>query len=152
MFWVLKRTVSLRRFFWVPTTCFGWEIRKLNFRYALLTKVLYEILKYEEMCTSSWILRLCVVWTFPLQQMSRPYYPATSNKMSWKTVSQAVYNLWLPSCHQRRLPFKWRFADGPIVASFYVYCDCHTVGQCIRMLNPLPHRCLLTLEYRLGPD
>ena len=49
MFWVLKRTVSLRRFFWVPTTyvlvetvllsthniCFGWEIRKLIFNFAL---------------------------------------------------------------------------------------------------------------------
>ena len=38
MFWVLKRTVSLRWFFKVPTTCFGWEIRKLIFWYALLTK------------------------------------------------------------------------------------------------------------------
>ena len=38
MFWVLKRSVSLRRFFRVPTTniCFDWEIRKLNFRFALL--------------------------------------------------------------------------------------------------------------------
>ena len=25
--WLLKRTVSLRWFFWVPTTCFGWAIR-----------------------------------------------------------------------------------------------------------------------------
>ena len=32
MFWVLKRTISLRRFFWVPTTyVFGWEIRKSLF-------------------------------------------------------------------------------------------------------------------------
>ena len=35
-FWVLKRTVSLRRFFWVPTTyVFVWEIR--NFNYTLLS-------------------------------------------------------------------------------------------------------------------
>ena len=45
MFWVLKRTISLRRFFWVPKTCFGWEIRKLVFRYTLLTKVLVPIPK-----------------------------------------------------------------------------------------------------------
>ena len=27
--------------------CFGWEIRKLNFRYAILTEVLYTILTSE---------------------------------------------------------------------------------------------------------
>ena len=38
MFWVLKRTVSLRRFFWVPITYVAQEIRKILFRYAFLTK------------------------------------------------------------------------------------------------------------------
>ena len=37
MFWVIKRTVSLRWFFWVPTT-FGWEIKNLIFNYTLLSK------------------------------------------------------------------------------------------------------------------
>ena len=36
MFWVLKRTVSLRRFFWVPTTCFGWEIKKNSVTHTYL--------------------------------------------------------------------------------------------------------------------
>ena len=43
MFWLLKRTVSLRRFFWVPINIyFGWEIRKLIFWYTPLTKGLSE--------------------------------------------------------------------------------------------------------------
>ena len=33
---MLKRTISLRRFFWVPTTCFGWEIRKIIFSYTFI--------------------------------------------------------------------------------------------------------------------
>ena len=37
-FGVLKRTVSLRRFFRVPTTCFDWEIRKIFLRYILLSE------------------------------------------------------------------------------------------------------------------
>ena len=44
MFWLLKRTVSLRRFFWVPTTCFGWERRKLFFCNTLITKGLLFII------------------------------------------------------------------------------------------------------------
>ena len=42
MFWVLKRTVSLTRFFWVPTTYVLIEKQKnkKKFRYTLLTKVL----------------------------------------------------------------------------------------------------------------
>ena len=31
VFWVLKRTVSLRRFFWVPTTYVWWRNKKNNF-------------------------------------------------------------------------------------------------------------------------
>ena len=30
VFLVLKITISMKRFFWVPTTCFDWEIRKNN--------------------------------------------------------------------------------------------------------------------------
>ena len=43
MFWVLKRTVSLRRFLLSTINiCFRWEIRKLFFWYALLTKGLFR--------------------------------------------------------------------------------------------------------------
>ena len=52
MFWVLKKTVSLRRFFWVPTVlkrlietallsthniCFGWGIKKIILCFPLLS-------------------------------------------------------------------------------------------------------------------
>ena len=37
MSWMLKRTISLRWFFLVPTTYFGREIRKIILYYALLT-------------------------------------------------------------------------------------------------------------------
>ena len=60
MFWVLKRTVSLRRgFLSTHNICFGLEIRKLFFCYALLTKVLeakaslpgtHNIIKVDERC------------------------------------------------------------------------------------------------------
>ena len=38
IFGVLKRTVSLRRFFWAPTTYVLVEYKEIIFRYALLTK------------------------------------------------------------------------------------------------------------------
>ena len=44
MFWVLKRTVSLRQFFWVPTNMFWLRNKEINFRFALLTKVLTDTL------------------------------------------------------------------------------------------------------------
>ena len=37
MLWVLKRTVSLRWFFWAPTTYVCWEKRKIIFQYKLLS-------------------------------------------------------------------------------------------------------------------
>ena len=46
MFWVVKRTVSIKNrlietvLLSTHNICFGWEIRKLNFRHDLLTKVL----------------------------------------------------------------------------------------------------------------
>ena len=44
MFWVLKKNVSLRRFFWVPTTyVLDEKQEKFFFCYALLTKVLFKV-------------------------------------------------------------------------------------------------------------
>ena len=36
VFWMCKRTISLRWFFWVPTTYCGWEVRKILFQYMLI--------------------------------------------------------------------------------------------------------------------
>ena len=38
MFWVIERTVSLRRFFEYPQHMFLMSIKKINFWYALLTQ------------------------------------------------------------------------------------------------------------------
>ena len=57
---MFKRTVSLRRFFWVPTTCFGWEIKKLNFRYTLKLKSCRKLSKvaFISSCTFYWVQAL----------------------------------------------------------------------------------------------
>ena len=44
MFWVLKRTISLRCFFNTHNICFGVEIRRLNFWYTHLTKGLNGVI------------------------------------------------------------------------------------------------------------
>ena len=36
---MLKRTDSMRQFFCVPTTCFGWDIRKLIFDHTLIEMI-----------------------------------------------------------------------------------------------------------------
>ena len=54
MFWVLKRTVSMRWFFLSTNNiCFGWEIRKINFDFTPLFVKL-------------WMFSFSSVWTFVL--------------------------------------------------------------------------------------
>ena len=59
VFWVLKRTASLRRFFWAPTTyVLGWEIRKIILSYALLSGGLDVLGKFIEMVhLNSWFIQ-----------------------------------------------------------------------------------------------
>ena len=50
---MLKRTVSLKLFFWVPTIiCLGWEIRKFSFCYAFLFKGLCVFEQWRLWCDS----------------------------------------------------------------------------------------------------
>ena len=64
MLWVLKRTISMRRFFWAPKTCSNWWIRKYLQFYAqkfCLSKPIYAFTtknwasvqwKLRQACTS----------------------------------------------------------------------------------------------------
>ena len=49
MFWVLKKNVSLRRFFCIPKNiCFGWEIRIIIFSYSLLSGGLHDDVDHDD--------------------------------------------------------------------------------------------------------
>ena len=52
VFWVVKRTMSIRQLFWAPTTCFfGWEIRNLIFDYTHLSRGLIHTI-LEKLCNN----------------------------------------------------------------------------------------------------
>ena len=104
MLWLLKRTISMRQFFWAPETyiCLNWRVRKywqfyaqkvlLNWTYGKRSSWFWKQFILDNLNSDSWNHLLIGINPFMPNEISHPYQMNKAISFNWFTF-QFHWNL-----------------------------------------------------------